>query len=149
MNNVSYNVNRFKSNIVNEKMRGNCLQNCKNQLQPRILYFIKQNEFQRGQISINFLPMCPFLRKICSSKTRKYNKRETESRTQGIQHKRAELCEIPDDFTQISQEKRHRAGLGEHQSIWEQEDKRLGKSVSKKKMEQMWLSRWKIFLIGM
>ena len=82
--------NRFKSNTVNEKTREKPLQNCKNQFQPRILHFIKCKEFHRGQVFKKFLPMCLFPGKCAPVKQENITRqRETESRTQGIQHERA------------------------------------------------------------
>lgn len=130
MYNVSYNVNRLKSNTVIEKTIENCLQNCKNQLQCRIPYLSNKGSFREAQFFSPFSGKCaPVKQGIIKTEGNK------KSRTQGIQHKIQQLCEIPDDFREISQENKHRASLWQTSPYWNKMTKSWGRMSPRKKTQ--------------
>lgn len=78
--NVSYNVNRFKSNTINEKNSRNVFGTTKISFNLEF-YTLSNRHFRRARSQKSFAHFL-FPREICSSKTMEYNKTEGNTRIQ-------------------------------------------------------------------
>lgn len=91
----------------------------------------------------------PFPGEMCPSKTREYNKTGKQNLEHRGSNVRKQSCELLDDFKEIRQENRHRAGPGKTLLYTRVGWQKAEEGCFQEKNGTNIFSRQKVFLIGM